>query len=333
MGCVRNRRQGSVMKIVIPGGSGIIGPILARAFSERGDEVVVLSRRPRAGAWRSVYWDGTSLGDWTKEVDGAAVVIYLAGRSVNCRYYEKNRREMIESRVRSTRLVGRAVARSQRPPRVWLQMSTATIYAHRYDAPNDERTGILGGTEPDAPATWKFSIDVARAWERTFWEAITPSTRKVALRSAMVMSTAAGGVFDIKRRFVHLGLGGAAGDGRQFVSWIHEHDFIRAIEWLIARDDLDGVVNVASPNPLPYTEFMRAIRDAERVPLGIAPTNWMLEIGAFFMRTETELVLKSRRVVPGSLLQSGFVFDFATWPEAARELSERTAMSRAPAAA
>ena len=316
------------MKIVIPGGSGIIGTILSRAFIERGDEIVVLSRHPRPAPWRSVPWDGETFGPWVDELDGADVVINLAGRSVNCRYGAKNRREMIESRVRSTRIIGEAIAHSARPPRIWLQSSTATIYAHRYDAPNDERTGILGGHEAEAPDTWRFSIDVAQAWEAAFAEAHAPKTRKVALRSAMVMSTAPGGVFDIKRHFVRIGLGGAAGDGKQFVSWIHEHDFIRAIEWLIARDDFDGVVNVASPNPLPSREFMRAIRDAERVSFGVPPNRWMLEIGAFFMRTETELVLKSRRVVPGRLLANGFVFHFASWPSAARELSARMAAAR-----
>src|SRR5262249_20797799 len=146
--------------------------------------------------WRVLLWDAETLGDWAGEFDGADAVINLAGRSVNCRYNQENRRLILESRVNSTRAVGEAIGRTARPPRVWLQASTATIYAHRYDVPNDEFTGILGGSEPNAPNTWRFSIEVAQAWERTLDEAVTPRTRKVKLRSAMTMSPDLGGVFD-----------------------------------------------------------------------------------------------------------------------------------------
>ena len=208
------------MKIVIPGGSGQVGTILARAFHGSGDEVVVLSRRADARPpWRLVAWDGATKGNWQREIDDCDVVINLAGRSVNCRYGPANREEILRSRVLSTRVVGEAVARAARPPRVWLQASTATIYAHRYDAPNDEHTGVLGGGEPDAPSTWRFSIDVARAWERAFDDAVTDGTRKVALRSAMTLSPDAGGVFATLLRLARRGLGGRAGDGRQFMSW------------------------------------------------------------------------------------------------------------------
>src|SRR5207247_1501623 len=175
------------MKIVIPGGSGQVGTLLARAFKADGHEVVVLSRNPRNASWRVVGWDAETVGDWTTEIDGADAVINLAGRSVNCRYNAENRRLIKESRIKSTRAVGKAIATAARPPRVWLQMSTATIYAHRYDAPNDEATGILGGAEKDAPDTWRFSIDVATSWERALDAAATPRTRKVALRAAVVM--------------------------------------------------------------------------------------------------------------------------------------------------
>ena len=312
------------MKVVIAGGSGQLGTILSRAFARRRDEVVVLSRRPASDmAWRVVAWDGETLGDWTREIDTADVVINLAGRSVNCRYGRANRRAILESRVRSTRVVGAAIARSARPPRVWLQAGTATIYAHRYDAPNDERTGVIGGTEPNAPSTWRFSIDVARAWEATFDGEDVPATRKVLLRSAMVMSPLRGGTFDTLLRLVRRGLGGPAGDGRQFVSWIHDEDFTRALMWLVEHDAVAGVVNVAAPAPLPYREFIAALRRAAGVPFGLPSNALMLELGAFFMGTETELVLKSRRVVPGRLLEAGFTFTFPTWPDAARELYAR----------
>jgi uncharacterized protein (TIGR01777 family) len=316
------------MKLVIPGGSGQVGTILARAFHRDGHEVVVLSRRPADRPWRVAAWDGATPGGWQAELEGCDAVVNLTGRSVNCRYNAANRREILESRVVSTRLVGAAIANAARPPRVWLQASTATIYAHRYDAPNDERSGILGGGEPEAPPTWRFSIDVARAWEQAFDAAITPLTRKVALRSAMTLSPDAGGVFDTLLGLVRRGLGGAAGDGRQFMSWIHYQDFVAAVRWLIDRDGIDGVVNVASPRPLPNAEFMRLLREAAGVRFGLHARDWMLEIGAVFMRTETELVLKSRRVVPGRLLDNGFTFRFPEWPDAAGDLCRQSNTTR-----
>ena len=317
------------MRIVIPGGSGQVGTVLARAFHNEGHDVVVLSRRGGVKPWRVAAWDGESLGAWQREIDGSDVVINLTGRSVNCRYTAENRREILHSRVSSTHVVGEAIARATRPPRVWLQASTATIYAHRYDSANDEHSGMLGGGEPTAPSSWRFSIDVARAWERAFDEAITKQTRKVALRSAMTLSPDAGGVFDTLLGLVRRGLGGSAGHGRQFISWVHYEDFVAAVRWLIDRDDIGGIVNVASPNPLPNAEFMRLLREAWGVSFGLPAREWMLEIGAVFMRTETELILKSRRVVPGKLLEHGFKFKFPTWNDAARDLCHQWKMVRA----
>ena len=311
------------MKIVIPGGTGQVGTILARSFHEDGHEVVLLSRQPGTAPWRVVIWDAQTIGDWAAELEGADAVINLAGRSVNCRYGSANRRIIRDSRVNSTRAVGEAIAGMSRPPRVWLQMSTATIYAHRYDAPNDEAAGILGGSEIDAPDTWRFSIDVARAWERAVDEADLPHTRKVKMRSAMVMSPDTGGVFDTLLRLVRYGLGGRAGDGRQYVSWIHDADFVRAVYWLIEHDELAGPVNLAAPNPLPNARFMQTLRETWGGRLGMPATELMLEAGAFFLRSETELILKSRRVVPGKLLEGGFDFEFPAWPEAARDLCRR----------
>ena len=311
------------MKIVIPGGTGQVGTVLARAFHGDGHEVVILGRAPQPAPWRTVRWDPASLGGWAKELDGSDVVINLAGRNVNCRYTPKNREEILQSRVVSVRTVGQAIAQASRPPAVWLQASTATIYAHRYDAPNDERTGIIGGNEPDAPAAWRFSIEVATAWERALDEAPAGGTRKVKLRSAMIMSPDRGGIFDTLLTLVRFGLGGSAGDGRQYVSWIHDLDFIRAVYWLIERQDIDGAVNLSSPNPLPYKDFMATLRRAWGTRIGLPATRWMLAVGAFLMRTETELVLKSRRVVPGRLLEEGFSFEYPCWKEAAENLVER----------
>jgi uncharacterized protein len=316
------------MNVVIPGGSGQVGTVLARALHRDGHEVVVLGRTPGPAPWRMAAWDAETLGDWARELDGADVVINLAGRNVNCRYDETNRKDMMESRVRSTRVVGEAIAQAARPPRVWLQASTATIYAHRFDAANDEDTGIIGGSEADAPPSWRFSIEVARAWERTLDEAAVPRTRKVKLRTSLVMSPDRDGIFETLLGLVRAGLGGTAGSGRQYISWIHHADFVRAIRWLIDHDAMEGPVNLTAPHPLPNAEFMRALRKAWGMPIGLPATEWMLELGALLMRTETELVLKSRRVVPGRLLRQGFSFEHPTWPEAAQDLCrERRAQS------
>lgn len=315
------------MKIVIPGGTGQVGSLIARAAAARGDEAVVISRGGTSSA-RVVPWDGRTLGAWAAEIDGADVVVNLAGRSVNCRYTPENMEAMMSSRVDSTRAVGLAIAQAKRPPKVWLQMSTATIYAHRFDTANDEATGVIGGNEPDVPAYWGYSVGIAKAWEKTLEEAATPETRKVALRTAMVMSPDQGGIFDVLLGLTRRWLGGSVGGGRQFVSWIHDRDFLRAIDFLIARNDVSGAVNLAAPGPLPQGEFMKVLREASGARVGLPAMAWMAEIGAFFLRTDTELLLKSRRVVPGRLLDLGFSFEMGDWASAARDLCERRLAGR-----
>jgi hypothetical protein len=311
------------MKILIPGGSGQVGTILARAFHAAGHEVVVLSRSPRPAPWRVVAWDPAVLGAWADEFNGVTAVINLAGRSVNCRYTAANRRDILQSRVTSTTAVGAAIARATAPPPVWLQASTATIYAHRFDAANDETTGQIGGAERDVPASWHFSIEVAQAWERACMAAAVPHTRRVLMRSAITMSPDRRGIFDTLLGLVRRGLGGQAADGRQFISWIHDQDFIRAVQFLIGNASISGPVNLAAPNPLPNAEFMQALRAAWGAPVGLPSARWMLAVGAYVLRTETELVLKSRRVVPGHLTALSFKFTFPTWPEAAVDLCRR----------
>lgn len=307
-------------RIVIPGGSGQIGQILARHFHQQGNSVTVLTRRVKPAPWLVVAWDGKTLGHWVKELDGADIVINLTGRSVNCRYHQANRREIKESRIHATRVIGEAIAQAAHPPALWMNASTATIYRHALDRPMDEATGEIGGNEPNAPDTWRFSIDVATSWKQAFLNADTPHTRKIALRSAMTMSPDHGGTFDTLLRLVRFGFGGAAGSGKQYVSWIHESDFLRAIDFLIAHPEFNGPVNICAPHPLPNREFMRILRQAWHTPVGLPATAWMLEIGAVFLRTETELILKSRRVIPGRLLQAGFTFQFPDWPSAAQDL-------------
>jgi uncharacterized protein (TIGR01777 family) len=307
-------------RIALAGGSGFLGRVLADYLAARGVEVVILTRSPRAGAKvREVAWDGKTIGDWAKKIDGAEAVINLAGRSVDCRYHAKNRRLIMDSRIDSTRVLGEAIARCAKPPRVWLNSSTATIYKHTLGPAWDE-SGEIGGT-PEAKD--EFSVEVATAWERVFSEAQTPATRKVALRSAMVLGAGGNSVLPVMRRLVRFGLGGKMGDGRQFMSWIHETDFCRAVEWLLAHDEINGPVNLAAPNPLTNAEFMRTMREVCGVPFGLPAARWMLEFGAVFLRTETELIIKSRRVVPGRLLAKGFEFKFPQLRGAVEDLLKR----------
>lgn len=316
------------LRIVIPGGTGQIGQILARHLSGRGHDVTVLTRNPSGPKkywipWRTAAWDAESLGEWVRALEGADVLINLAGRSVNCRYNAKNRNEILESRVRSTRVLGEAIKRLEQPPKVWMNASTATIYRHSFDRAMDEASGEIGGREVDAPAKWRFSIDVATSWEASFFGAVTPGMRKVALRGGMVMSPYANGIFGQLLRLVRLGLGGAAGSGSQYMSWIHDQDFARVVDFLIEHKEMDGVVNVTAPAPLPNRDFMRAVREAWGISYGLPAHEWMLGVATFVHRTESELLLKSRRVAPQRLVERGFQFEFSTWPEAARDLVRR----------
>jgi hypothetical protein len=324
------------MKILLPGGSGQIGTILARHLHAQGHEVLVLSRTPKLAPWRTMQWDGATPGPWAAELEGADAVIHLSGRSVNCRYAPANRREIFDSRTVPTTLLGRVIAEARNPPRLWLNASTSTFYRHALDRTQDEFTGQLGdlpserGTREPAnlPETWSFSIDVAHRWEQAFAAADTPRTRKLTLRSSMTMSPDSGGVFSVLSGLVRAGLGGTQGPGTQYVSWIHDQDYCRAIDLLLAHPEIadatNGIVNMTAPNPLPNREFMRELRRAWHVSMGLPAASWMLEVGALLLHTETELTLKSRRGVPTVLLRGGFDFQFPTWPEAAANLVSRS---------
>lgn len=314
------------MKIILAGGSGQLGTMLATHFQAQGHQICVLSRRLHDAPWSVLQWDAATRGDWFDEVDGSDVVINLAGRSVNCRYTDTNRTAIMDSRVHSTRIVGEAIAAAEHPPHTWLQASTATIYAHTYAPPNDEHTGLIGGNEPDAPRSWDFSVEVASTWERILEEADTPATRKVAMRSTIILSPDKDGIFDVMMGLVGKGLGGTNGNGKQMVSWMHDQDFVCAIDFLIAHDELSGPVNMAAPEPVPNATFMRQMREAAGVSIGLPAMAWMIKIGAVFMHTESELVLKSRNVIPAKLEEAGFIFKFPTWREAAQDLVARRAL-------
>ncbi len=293
------------MKIVLAGASGYLGRLLTEHFAAGGHEVVVVSRRTPhlpTGA-RFVAWDARHQGKWSGEVDGADGVINLAGRSVNCRYNEENRRQILESRLESTRAVGVAIAAASRRPAVWLNANSATVYREARDRDMDEASGEIGSG---------FSVDVCRQWEAALMELPLPGVRRIAMRLSMVFGWEAE-VFHVMSRLVRLGLGGTQGDGGQYVSWLHDTDFVRAVDWMLMHEELAGAVNVCAPAPLPNRDFMRTMRQALGRPFGLPAPRLALEVGAVFMRTETELILRSRRVVPGKLLDSGFRFLFEDW--------------------
>jgi uncharacterized protein (TIGR01777 family) len=313
------------LRIVLPGGSGQLGQMLAAYFQERGHHVTVLTRGPYTANWQTVHWDGEHLGPWVETLEGADACIHLSGRSIQCRYTARNRQELYDSRIGTTQLLHEAMAGLTDPPPVWLNASSATIYRHELDRDMDESTGTLGGNEPisawrRAPESWNFAVRLTRDWEEALFGTPTPQTRKVALRSGIVLNPEPGSVFAVLSRLVRLGLGGTQGNGRQYVAWMHGTDFARAVEFLIEHEELDGPVNMVAPHPVPNREFMAALREAWDVPNGLPVPTLMMEIGALLMRTESELVLKSRRVVPGKLLEAGFQFEFPEWAGAAADL-------------
>ncbi|HEX3628296.1 MAG TPA: TIGR01777 family oxidoreductase [Verrucomicrobiae bacterium] len=310
-------------KVVIAGGSGFLGRALATYFLKRGYAITVLTRSPKPSddTIRQIAWDARNAGDWTHELEDSVAVINLTGRSVNCRYHERNRMLILESRVQSTRVIGQAIAKCKTPPPIWLNASTATIYKHTFGPAWDESGEIASMPE----AKDAFSIEVATAWERAFNEAQTPATRKIAMRAAMVLGRDKNSVFPMLRRLTRLGLGGKMCSGRQFVSWIHENDFCRAVQWLMTHEELRGVVNIAAPHPVTNGEMMKSFRDTCRMTFGLPTAEWMLDIGAFFLRTETELIIKSRRINPRRLVESGFEFDFQFLGAALEDLNRHAA--------
>ena len=309
-------------RMVIAGGSGFLGGVLADYFRKLGWEIVILSRKshPTTPGIRYGVWNGATLGDWARDLDGADALVNLAGLSVNCRYHARNRQQILDSRLDSTRVLDEAIASCARPPRVWLNSSTATIYRHNFGPAWDESGEIAGSPE----AKDIFSVEVATAWEKVFNETKTPATRKVLLRSAMVLGLGGNSVFPALRRLVRLGLGGKMASGRQYVSWIHQADYCRAVEWLVTHDDIYGPVNIAAPNPLTNADMMRTLREVCRMPIGLPAKLWMLETGAFVLRTETELIIKSRRVVPGRLSKAGFQFRYPFMRDAFEDLCHQT---------
>lgn len=282
-------------KVVLAGGTGFIGNYFQQKFTELGYEVQLISRRSE-----HITWDETE--KIIAALDGAELLINLAGKSVNCRYNEKNKQEILNSRVTTTTILGEAIQACSQPPKVWMNSSTATIYRHAEDRPMTEEAGEIGSG---------FSVDVATSWEKTFFSFHLPETRQVALRIAIVLGKG-GGVMTPYKNLVKFGLGGIQGSGKQKFSWLHLDDLLQIVLFLKEREDLSGVFNCSAPNPVSNAELMATLRRAMNVPFGLPAPKWMLEIGSAMIRTETELVLKSRWVIPERLLQEGFKFNFPT---------------------
>lgn len=308
------------MKVVIFAGHGHVGAAFQRHLPGLGHDVRVVARSRRLES--DLIWDGKTLGNWVDGLEDADAVINLAGKSVNCRYNEKNLDEMMRSRTETTELIGKAIESVGKRPKVWINASTATIYSHRFDKPNDDIDGIIDAEQSDAPRTWRASIKIAKEWEASLWKAVLPDVRRVAMRSGLTMSIDKGSVFDVFCGLARKGLFGKLGNGKHFVSWVHEVDHARAIDHILRNDSLEGAVNITSPNPLPQAEFARELRQELGIPLGLPAAAWMVEIGTWVMRTESELVMKSRYVTPTRLLQSGFTFEFPTWKDACHNLVE-----------
>jgi uncharacterized protein len=301
-------------KVVLAGGSGFLGRVLARHFLRKGWEVVVLTRGSGSaisGA-RVMNWDGRTVGAWAAELEGCDLVVNLCGRSVNCRYTPENRREIFASRLDSTRALGEAISACRHAPPLWINSSSATIYRHAEDKEMTEAGGEIGSG---------FSVEVCQNWEIALFQVLAPHTRKVALRSAMVLGRDSGGVFQVLSKLVRFGLGGAMGLGTQFVSWLHEADFCGIIDWLNEHEELVGPINACAPEPIPTRQLLAALRRTYHMPVGLPASRLMLEAGAWMMGTETELILKSRRVVPGRLRDSGYAFQFPEIDGAVRDLA------------
>ncbi|MGM7700298.1 TIGR01777 family oxidoreductase [Pseudalkalibacillus sp. Hm43] len=282
-------------KVVLAGGTGFIGQYFEKQLIRAGYEVLIISRKRPHITWENQH-------EIIDALEGADMLINLAGKSVNCRYHEQNRKTIMDSRIETTQMLGQAVEQCSNPPSLWINSSTATIYRHAEDRPMTEDDGELGTG---------FSVNVAQEWEKTFFNFKLPQTRQVALRTAIVLGPG-GGVMTPYKYMVKFGLGGVQGSGNQMFSWIHVEDLWRIVLFLKEHDELSGVFNCSSPDPITNRELMQQLRDTLGRKVGMSSPRWMLEIGSFFLRTEAELVLKSRWVLPERLEKEGFKFKYET---------------------
>ena len=295
-------------KIVLAGGNGYLGTVLAGHYKTIADEVIILSRhpKPKDGKIKTLVWEGKHEGEWLTELENTDLLVNLCGKNVNCRYTEKNKREILASRTEPTALLNHVILKLQHPPKLWINASSATIYRHAQDRPQDELNGELG---------YGFSVDICRAWENEFFKTNTPHTRKIALRVGIVFGKNSA-VFPRLLNLLKYGLGGQQGNGRQYVSWIHEADISRMTEWLLEHHEMSGIINATAPNPVKNAEQMRLIREVYGKRFALPAPKWLLAIGAIVIGTETELILKSRWVLPARLMEAGYQFKFPGMKEA-----------------
>jgi uncharacterized protein (TIGR01777 family) len=298
------------MKIIIAASNGFLGSALVRFFRKKAYTVIGIERNPKPGNRGVIRW--TNEDKIKSALEGSDVLINLAGRSVDCRYNRANKREILHSRISTTEKLGDLCTACSSPPKLWINASTATIYRYALDRPMTEAHGEIGND---------FSMNVAKSWERAFFESNVPNTRQVALRTSIVLG-ATGGAYIPLKRLAQFGLGGTMGPGNQQVSWIHIDDFCRAVDWIIKHDHLSGPINVTAPHPTSNREQMRLLRESMGVPIGLPASKGMLEVGAAIIGTETELILKSRWVVPETLLKDGFTFAFPNLQKAFEHLAK-----------
>jgi uncharacterized protein (TIGR01777 family) len=298
-------------KIVIAGGTGYLGQLIARSLWEENWEVVLLSRAPNKGSiiGRSVYWDAKSLGEWTEELESAQVLLNLTGKSIDCRHNAANREEILNSRVHSTRVLGEAVSIAQSPPPCWLNASSMALYGQLWgNAP--------AHTEESSLQSGGFLEDVTVAWEKEFLKWKREGVRQVALRISFVLGRTSG-AFPLLRKLCQFGFGGRQGSGIQWMSWLHEDDWVGIVRFLIANKDIKGAFNLASPNPARNKDFMKALR-RECAPLGIglpAPA-FGVKLGCLIMDSAPELALQSRKVISQKLTENNYSFKFAKLADA-----------------
>lgn len=296
------------MKIIIAAGIGFLGKNLKNYFTGKGHQVYILTRNPKHK--NEIYWDAKTLGEWKNILENADIVINLAGKSVDCRLTDRNKKEIYSSRIESTKVLQQAIDWCTDKPKIWLNASSATIYIHSEIQLNTEEHGIIGDD---------FSMNICRSWESEFFKEKTENVRKVALRTSIVLGNN-GGAFPKLKFLTKFGLGGKQGRGTQKVSWIHIQDFCRAVEFIIAQENISGEINVTAPNPLANQEIMRKLRKEMKISFGLNAPVWQLEIASVFLQTETELLLKSRNVYPEKLIRNGFEFSYPTVESAFQNL-------------
>ena len=296
------------MKIIIAGGTGFLGENLEQFFLNKNYEVKILTRNPKRN--NEISWDSKTVGTWKNELENADILINLTGKSVDCRYNEKNKKEIYDSRINSTRVLQQAIDECQNPPKIWLNASSATIYIRSETHLNTEKNGLIGDD---------FSMNICKSWEKEFFKIENPNIRKVALRTSIVLGKN-GGAFPKFKQISKLGLGGKQGRGNQMMSWIHIEDFCEAINFIIENQNLKGAINITAPKPLSNENMMKQLREKIKIPFGIPSPVWLLEIAAIFIKTETELMLKSRNVYPEILLENGFKFKYDTFEKALEKL-------------